>query len=216
MESRRWWTVTAQCPQVGFLMLRCRMCLSKSSFTTNCPLEHKSLLVHHSPSDQLPSHYPAVSMELTQVCLKTFDVTQDIEWKTINKSRFGWALQTLLFKWPWDPLFISHRPFQIIAGTAWWGEIKSVGWKNGSWEEENSCLRPPEPWHPQRVSSWYSRTSFHALIQWLEASWSLLREQIAEVRPAPAVSNICMCNEKHGQFWPQIPIPKPRLVLKFG
>lgn len=154
-------------------------------------------------------------MELTQVCLKTFDVTQEIQWETISKPRFGWAL--LLFKWPWDLLFISQMSFQIIAGTAWWGEIKGVESKNGSWEaEKNSCLRAPEPWQPQRVSRRSSRTSFHALIHWLEASWSLLGEQIAEVRLAPAVSNIWMCNERHGQFWPQIPIPKPRLVLKLG
>lgn len=31
------------------------MCLNKSSFTRNGPLEPKSLPVHHSPSDQLPS-----------------------------------------------------------------------------------------------------------------------------------------------------------------
>lgn len=38
MESRQWWIVTVQCPQVGFLVLRCRTYLNKSRSTRNCPL----------------------------------------------------------------------------------------------------------------------------------------------------------------------------------
>lgn len=44
MESRQWWLVTVQCPQVGFLVLRCRMYLNQSIFTRNFPLEHQSPL----------------------------------------------------------------------------------------------------------------------------------------------------------------------------
>lgn len=133
MESRRWWIVTVQCPQAGFLVLRCRMYLNQSSFTRNCPLEHKSpLSVMVSQISSLP-HYPLHHGSKYGVDARLFnnlwcdpgDMVEN------HDQAKGWV--SLANSALWIRLRSSPNFTQVFAKHSW---DNLVGRNQGHWMEE--------------------------------------------------------------------------------
>ena len=133
MESRQWWMVTVQCPQLGFLVLRCRMYLNKSSFTRSCPLEHKSPPSITDPQISSLPHCPLHHGSKYGVGASLFNNLWCDPGNTVENhgQAKGWV--NLANSTLWMRLRSSPNFTQVFAKHSW---DSLIGGNQGHWVEE--------------------------------------------------------------------------------